>query len=168
MELTELNLNEDQLKGVKEIINNESEKIRTDYDKKYKTTEEYEKLNISYKELDGKYLNLTNELLELREYKTKSEEKIRQDNIVKILKDNGLNSELAQYLNIKDKDGEELQNYIKGIAEIVSKQQKDFVPNFQHNNVKSTITKEDFNKMSLLEKTKLYKENKDLYNLFNR
>lgn len=168
MELTELNLNEDQLKGVKEIINNESEKIRTDYDKKYKTTEEYEKLNISYKELDGKYLNLTNELLELREYKTKSEEKIRQDNIVKILKDNGLNSELAQYLNIKDKDGEELQNYIKGIAEIVSKQQKDFVPNFQHNNFKSTITKEDFNKMSLLEKTKLYKENKDLYNLFNR
>ncbi len=168
MELTELNLNEDQLKGVKEIINNESEKIRTDYDKKYRATEEYEKLNISYKELDGKYLNLTNELLELREYKTKSEETIRQDNIKKILKNNGLNSELAQYLNVEDKDGEELQNYIKGIAEIVSKQQKDFVPNLQHNNVKSTITKEDFNKMSLLEKTKLYKENKDLYNLLNR
>lgn len=162
MELTELNLNEDQLKGVKEIINNESEKIKSDNDKKY------ENLNISYKELDGKYLNLTNELLELREYKIKSEETIRQDNIKKILKNNGLNSELAQYLNVEDKDGEELQNYIKGIAEIVSKQQKDFVPNLQHNNVKSTITKEDFNKMSLLEKTKLYKENKDLYNLLNR
>lgn len=168
MELTELNLNEEQLKGVQTIIDNESKKVKTEYDKKYKTNEDYEKLNTSYKELDGKYTSLTDEILKLREYKSKSEEKIREDNIKKMAEDNGLNGELIEYLNIKDKSDEELQNYIKGVAEIISKQQKDFVPQHQYNNIKNEISKEDFKKMSFLEKNELYKKDRDLYNLLNK
>ncbi len=38
----------------------------------------------------------------------------------------------------------------------------------KHNSNKTSITKEDFNKMSYMERMNLYKENKELYNKLSK
>lgn len=164
MTLEELGLNEDQLKGVKAIIQSETDKVRTKYSQELKDLQDRSKSIEDYTELDNKYNSLTDELLELRDYKTKNEEMLRQNKINSMLEEKGL-SGIAQYLKIDDDT--DLESYINEIAETVSKQQKTFIPNKQHNNVKSELTKEDFKKMNLAERTELYNNNKELYNILS-
>ncbi|WP_058230308.1 hypothetical protein [Clostridium butyricum] len=171
MELTELGLNEEQLNGVNSILQSEGDKIRTKYTKEIselkenmKSSEDFENLNNNYKEIEGKYNSLTNELLELRDYKTKNEETLRENKINSMLEEKGL-SGIAQYLKISDDT--DLETYINEIAETVSKQQKTFIPQ-QANNIKSEITKEQFSKMNYMERQKLYLENKELYDILSK
>lgn len=152
MELTELNLSEEQLQGVKGYLQSEGDKIRTKYNKEIKELKE--KLPV---EKDAETLAYEKEKADFKREKQIFE-------LSKQLSDKGLNSKLADYLNV---DGvEDLETYITDLNKLLGV--KDFVPNKGHNGATGNITKEQFSKMNYMERQKLYTENKDLYNILSK
>lgn len=165
MELTELNLTEEQLTGVQKLLQSEGDKIRTEYSKKLKDLQNNTRSIDDYTELDNKYNSLVDELLELRDYKTKNEEVLRQNKINEMLKDKGIEG-IAKYL--KFDESTDLESYINEISETLNKQQqKNFVPN-SHTTQNNNITKEDFKKMNYSQRVNLYNSNKELYDILSK
>lgn len=152
MELTELNLSEEQLTGVNSILQSEGDKIRTKYNKEIK-------------DLKAKLpVEKTEEELAYEKEKADFKREKAQFELSKQLSDKGLNAELSKYLNT---DGvEDLETYITDLGKLLGV--KDFVPNMGHNNGAGNITKEQFSKMNYMERQKLYTENKDLYNILSK
>lgn len=152
MELTELNLSTEQLEGVNSYIQSEGDKIRTKYNKQIKELEckipkEKDKETLAYE-------------------KEKAEFEKEKANFVlsKKLTDKGLNSELAQYLNIGE--GVEIETYIEDLTKIIGTTTNTFKPSSHANN--SGITKEQFNSMNYSERTNLYNTNKTLYDILSK
>lgn len=164
MELTELNLTEEQLAGVQKLLQSEGDKIRTEYSKKLKDLQNNTRSIDDYTELDNKYNSLVDELLELRDYKTENEEVLRQNKINEMLKEKGIEG-IAKYL--KFDEGTDLESYINEISETLNKQQKNFVPN-SHTTQNNNITKEDFKKMNYSQRVNLYNSNKELYDILSK
>lgn len=152
MELTELNLSEEQLTGVNSILQSEGDKIRTKYSKEIN-------------DLKAKLpKEKTEEELAYEKEKADFKREKAQFELSKQLSDKGLNSELSKYLNT---DGvEDLETYITDLNKLLGG--KDFVPNRGHNGATGNITKEQFSKMNYMERQKLYTENKDLYNILSK
>lgn len=178
MELTELNLNEEQTNGVqeyvKEVLKNEGDKIKTDYSK---INDDYDnqikELNITIEDLKGKLpvekseteLALEKRLKAIEDKEKEVSKKERYNNLNSGLTNKGLSNELAKYLNIEGV--EDLEGYVDEVANVIGKQLKSFKPsNTSH--IPTNITKEQFNKMGYMEKIKIYNENKELYNLLNK
>lgn len=152
MELTELNLSEEQLTGVKGYLQSEGDKIRTKYSKEINDL----KAKLP-KEKDAETIAYEKEKADFKREKAQFE-------LSKQLSDKGLNAELSKYLNT---DGvEDLETYINDLGKLLGV--KDFVPNMGHNNGAGNITKEQFSKMNYMERQKLYTENKDLYNILSK
>lgn len=152
MELTELNLSEEQLAGVNSILQSEGNKIRTKYSKEIN-------------DLKAKLpKEKTEEELAYEKEKADFKREKAQFELSKQLSDKGLNAELSKFLNT---DGvEDLETYISDLNKLLGG--KDFVPSKGHNNGASNITKEQFSKMNYMERQKLYIENKDLYNILSK
>lgn len=175
MELTELNLSAKQLEGVnsylEETLNtklqSEGDKIRGKYSKEIKNFE------IQIEELKGKLpvekseaeIEMENRLKAIEDREKEVAKKEQLTSLQKQLSDKGLNGELAKYLNIGE--GTDLETYLGEIAEIVGKQATNTYKPKSHANA-TGITKEQFKKMGVLERTNLYNTNKELYDILSK
>lgn len=180
MELNELNLTEEQLKGVQDYVQSslqsEGDKIRTKYSK---ITSDYENqikgLNETITDLKGKLpvekteteIELEKRLKAIEDREKELNRKEKYNNLTSTLTNKGLNGELAKYLNIDGiEEGETLETYIDGLVEVIGKTKNTFKP--VNHNKSTNITKEDFKKMGYMDRMKLYKENNELYNLLSK
>ncbi|MBS6519447.1 MAG: hypothetical protein KH359_01955 [Clostridiales bacterium] len=144
-ELTqELNLNEDAVGKLSKLIQSETDKVRTDYSQRLKTAnEEIEKFKPKEPTPDQiEYENTKKELNNLK--------------FAMKLKEIGVSDDLAKYLKA-DIDLEDFGKFYKGF----NAQKQDYVAKKHVEN--AGVTKEQFNKMTIAEKTKLYNENPELY-----
>lgn len=171
MELTELNLSAEQLEGVNSILESrlqsEGDKIRGKYSKEIKTYEtQLEELKAKLPvEKSEAEIEMENRLKALEDREKEVAKKEQLSNISKQLSDRGLNSELAKYLNVSE--GVDLETYLGELAEIIGKQATNtYKPKSHATN--TTMTKEQFKKMGVLERTNLYNTNKDLYDILSK
>lgn len=163
MDLNELNLSEEQLASVQKYVQSETDKVRTDYSTKLRNVnEELSKYKPVEKTEAEKALEERLKALEDKEKELSARE--RSQTIAKSLKDKGLPEELAQFITVGDdvnadveKVGAVLGNYFLN---------SNFRPE-SHANNKGT-TKEQFGKMSYMERTKLFKENPELYKMLSQ
>lgn len=154
MELSELNLTEEQLTGVNSILQSEGDKIRTKYNKQIK-------------ELEAKIpKEKTEEELAYEKEKTDFEREKAQFNLQKQLSDKGLDSQLAKYINVQGV--EDLETYISEIADVMGKQATQTFKPSSHANNNGGITKEQFNTMTYNERMNLYNTNKSLYDILSK
>lgn len=161
MELSELNLTEEQLTSVQKLIQSETDKVRTKYSQELKTAnEELSKYKPKEKTQDELDLETRIRNLELKEAELAAKEK--NVRIKSKLEEKGLPVALADYLRLEndedvDKVGSELANY------------------FLNNGIKPTnhakaqaITREQFRKMSYAQRAQLYQDNPELYKVLSK
>lgn len=142
-------------------LQSETDKVRTEYSKKIKAMEE-ELKELKPKEKTQEQIELENRVQALEQKEKEIQAKERLFKVAETLENNGLNKQLAKYLNVQGI--EDLESYITEIKETLNKQLLDnsFKPQ-NHSNAKEIVSKEEFNKMSYMERQKLYRENKELY-----
>ena len=128
--------------AVDKSIQSETDKVRTEYSKKVKELEKFKPVEKSETEIELE--TLKKELADTKFSKT--------------LKDIGVDDSLAKFIK-SDCDIEELSTFVKGFAQ----NQQDFIPN-NMNMGDNSITKEQFKKMGIADRTKLYDSNPELYN----
>ncbi|MVX64640.1 hypothetical protein GKZ28_13150 [Clostridium chromiireducens] len=184
MELSELNLNEEQLTGVNEYLESqiqaklqsEGDKIRTKYNNKIK---EYEtkvgEYDITIENLKSKIpVEQTPEQIEnerrFKALEDKENENIKKEKMLDLqekLSNKGLNKQLAQYLNVQGV--EDLETYLGEIVEAIGKQATStYQPKKHVDTANSNITKADFLKMNYQQRTDLYASNPELYKLLSK
>ena len=158
MELNELNLTDEQMVSVQKLIQSETDKVRTKYSQELKTVnDELNKYKPVEKTESEKALEERLKALETREAELAAKE--RSQNIASKLKAKGLPEELANYITV----GEDIDADVEKVGNALGNYflNANFKPE-SHASNKGT-TKEQFKKMSYIEKTKLYKENPELY-----
>lgn len=158
MELTELNLNEEQLTSVQAIIQSETDKVRTKYNKEIKELKE--KLPVEKTEAE---IALEERLKAIEEKEQALAKQEHLNNLSKQLSDKGLNGEIAKYLNIAE-DGE-LDEIFKLI---VGDKSNTYKPSNHVDTANGGITKEQFAKMSYSERTNLYNTDRELYDTLSK
>lgn len=169
MENTEVKETVEQTKtytkeDVEKIIQSESDKVRTKYNKQIKALEE--ELQTLRPITPSKEEIALKERIEALNKKEKAlNKKELEFRVMENLENKGLNKQLVKYLNIQGAD-EDLETYLEEFAEVIKKQTNNFIPK-DHNSKKMAISKEEFNKMSYLQKQDLYVKDKDLYNKLN-
>lgn len=159
MELKELNLSGEQLQGVNKVIQSETDKVRTEYSKKIKELES--KLPVEPTE-EEKALQERIKALEERERAIAQKE--FETELQGKLKDKGLNEQLAKYLNVEGV--EDLETYLEEVAKVVSNQIEGYKPRGHESNV--GVTKEQFSKMSYVERMNLFETNRQLYDTLSK
>ena len=171
MELTELNLSAEQLEGVNSILESrlqsEGDKIRGKYSKEIKTYEtQLEELKAKLPvEKSEAEIEMENRLKAIEDREKEVAKKEQLTNLQKQLTDKGLNNELAKYLNVSE--GTDLETYLGELVEIVGKQATNtYKPKSHATN--TTITKEQFKKMNVMERTNLYNTNRELYDILSK
>lgn len=142
----QLQLDETQVELVKKFKQSTEDRIRSDYSAKLKDAE------TKLKELTP--IELTEEQKEIEALK-KELETTKFNNA---LKDLGVSNDMAKYLK-SDIDLDEFKKFYDSIKTAPS----DFVPNDSNINLGGGITKEQFSKMSIAERTELYNTNAELY-----
>lgn len=183
MDLTTLNLSEDQLKGVTDYVTgevaktkesfkdfiskddlakltqSETDKVRTEYSKKVKELNE-ELVKYKPVEKTEKEIEVENRIkvLEDREKDIQAKEKLL--NVSDKLKEQGLPQQLAKYLV----QGEDVETEISSLKELFNglALSNAFIPS-NHKSKTESVTKEQFKKMSMAEKENLYTTNIELY-----
>lgn len=158
MKLEDLNIQDKELlENLKKVIQGAEDTVRTEYSKKLKELEK--KLP---KEKSPEELSVEERIKALEERERQTTIKEQKLNASILLKDKGLDTKLSKYLSL---DGvEDLETYINEIAEVVGKQSKVNTYNPKgHKSSGNTITKDQFKKMSLMEKQKLYETDKETY-----
>lgn len=145
----QLQLTDEQEELVKKFQQSAEDRIRTDYSKRLKDAQsELEKL---------KPVEKTEEQKEIERLKAE----LNTANFNKSLKDMGVSDDMAKYLR-HDIDMTEFKTFYDGFRAKQS-QGNDFVPNDTNINLGGGITKEQFSKMGIEERTKLYNTNPELY-----
>lgn len=152
-----LNLTEEQIEGVKKILQSETDKVRTDYTKKIKELEKYKP-----KEKSPEEMELEERIKKLEEREKSLAEKENLENISLKLEEKGLPKQLAKFLNI---GADDLETSIDRLLDVFkeSKLNNSFIPKNKGTEPK-TITKDQFNKMGYRERVQLSENNPDLYN----
>lgn len=147
---TEFNLNEECVGKLEKLIQSETDKVRTDYSQKLKLAneqiEQYRPKEKTQEQID--FENTKNELNQLK-FNMK-------------LKEIGVSDDLARYLK-SDIDLEDFGEFYKGF----NAQRQDYVAK-KHVGNNCGITKEQFRAMNISERTKLYNENPQLYNVLRQ
>lgn len=160
MNLTELNLTEEQMASVQKFVQSETDKVRTDYSQKLRTVnEELAKYKPAEKTESEKALEERLKALEDREAELAAKE--RSQKIVSKIKAKGLPEELAQYLTIGDNIDEDVEKVGAALGNYFLN--ANYKPESHASN--KGITREQFSKMSYMERSKLYKENPELYKM---
>lgn len=146
---------------VNKMVQSSTDKVRTEYSQKIKTIEcELEKYKPKEKSKNEIELEEKLKVLEQKEKDLLAKE--NQFKVSETLEMNGINKQLAKYLNFSDV--EDMDNYIGEIKELLNKQllSNSFNPK-NHASNKDSITKEQFDSMNYSEKVKLYQENQELF-----
>lgn len=143
-------------------VQSAEDRIRTEYSKKIKTLEE-ELKRLKPKEKTEAEIELEKRIQALENKEKELQKKELEIQVSKTLENNGLPSQLANF--IKMEGVEDVESYLTEIKEVLNKHlvNNSYKPK-NHSSNKTSITKEQFKKMSLLEKQKLYRENEALYN----
>lgn len=159
--LEELNLTTEQMEGVQKYVQAEGDKIRTKYSKQIKDLES--KVPKEKTEEEKAFEKRVKDL-EIKEKEIAKKEMLT--NAKEILTNKGLDTQLVDF--IKFEGVEDLETYINNIAEVVGKQTKNsYVPK-GHEKANGNITKEQFSKMTLMERQNLYNTNKQLYDILSK
>lgn len=157
--LEELKLTEEQLQGVNKVIQSETDKVRTEYSKKIKELES--KLPVEPTE-EEKALQERIKALEEREKAIAQKE--FETELQGKLKDKGLNEQLSKYLNVEGV--EDLETYLEEVAKVIGNQIEGYKPRGHESNV--GVTKEQFSKMSYVERMNLFETNRQLYDTLSK
>lgn len=157
--LEELKLTEEQLQGVNKVIQSETDKVRTEYSKKIKELES--KLPVEPTE-EEKALQERIKALEERERAIAQKE--FETELQGKLKDKGLNEQLSRYLNVQGV--EDLETYLEEVAKVIGNQIEGYKPRGHESNV--GVTKEQFSKMSYVERMNLFETNRQLYDTLSK
>lgn len=159
MELTELNLTEEQMEVVNKAIQSNTDKVRTDYSLKLKGVEgELAKYKPTEKSDSEKALEERLAILEAKEKEISNKEKAMT--IADKLSAKGLPSELANYLNI---NGDDLDKTIDEVGATVNNYFLNSGNKPNNHTTNKGLTKKDFKAMSYGERAKLFQENAELY-----
>lgn len=154
MELNELNLTEEQLLNVQKLIQSAEDKVRTKYSNELKDVkDELNKYKPKEKSPDEISLEERIKALEMREAEIASKEKVTK--LASELNTKGVPADLAKFLNA-DTNVEEVATLLN--AHFLN---GNFKP--QNHGGSDGITKEQFRKMSYMEKAELFEKNPELY-----
>lgn len=145
--IEELKLNEEQTELIKKFQQSTEDVIRTDYSKQLKA--------VNDELVKFKPVEKTAEQIELEQLKKELAETKFQKN----LKEIGVKDDLSKYLK-SDINIEEFKGFYENFKG--SDGLKDFVPS-NKNMGDSGITKEEFKKMGISDRTKLYESSPELY-----
>ncbi|EPY6467464.1 capsid assembly scaffolding protein Gp46 family protein [Clostridium sporogenes] len=140
-------------------IQSAEDRVRTEYSKKLKQMEE-ELEELRPKEKSQFELDMEARVQALEQKEKEVAKKELELNVTNKLQEQGLPSQLSKYLV----GVEDVETEINSLKEIFNNNalNNSFKPQ-KHNNSKEKISKEDFNKMTLLERQKLYETNQELY-----
>ncbi|WP_096634854.1 capsid assembly scaffolding protein Gp46 family protein [Clostridium cochlearium] len=143
-------------------VQSAEDRIRTEYSKKIKALEE-ELKGLKPKEKSKSEIELEKRIKKLENKEKELQAKELEMKVSKTLENNGLPMQLSKYLNLTGV--EDVESYLGEIKEVLNKHliNNSYKPQ-DHAGNKNSITKEQFKKMSLLEKQELYKNNEALYN----
>ena len=158
-----MNLSEEQLAQVQKYVQSETDKVRTDYSQKLRTAnEELAKYKPAEKTEVELALEQRLKVLEDREASLAAKERSQQ--IASKIKAKGLPEELAQYLSIGDDIDADVEKVSGALGNYFLN--TNYKPESHASN--KGITKEQFARMSYMERSKLYKENPELYKMLAR
>lgn len=155
---------------VNKKLQSETDRVRTEYSKKIKEYEEKLKELTPATKSDAE-LEIEARLKALEDKEREVQAKELELKVSETLENNGLPKQLAKYINIQG--AEDLESYLGEVKEVLSKHLADtslnntYKPN-KHTATKDMITKEQFNKMSYMERLNIFKTNEELYNKLNK
>ncbi|UZW14331.1 DUF4355 domain-containing protein [Clostridium pasteurianum] len=147
-------------------IQSETDKVRQNlYKEKIKPLED-ELVKLKPVDKSESEIELENRLKVLEDKEKEIQAKERLIKVSETLKDNGLNSQLAKYINLQGV--EDLESYTKELAGVLQKHITDSQINnsykpSNHTGNKDVISKDDFIKMSYADRVNLFKSNEELY-----
>ena len=163
MELTEMNLTDEQLANVQKYVQSHEDRIRTDYSKRLKdANDELAKYKPVEKSDKEKALEDRISALEAKEKELANKEKAMT--IANKLKEKELPEGLAQYLSV----GDDVDKTIDEVGALFGNYFLNGSNKPSNHNTNKGITKKDFQKMSYMERTKLFQENPTLYEALNK
>lgn len=163
MELNELNLSAEQLESVQKLIQSETDKVRTKYSQELKTAnDELAKYKPVEKTQAEKDFEARLKALEDKEAELNAKE--RSNTIASKLKAKGLPEELATFISVGENIDEDIEKVGTALGNYFLN--ANFKPE-SHANNKGT-TKEQFKRMSYMERTKLFQENPELYKMLSQ
>lgn len=161
MDIKELGLTAEQLDAVQKYAQSEADKVRTNYSKQLKdVNEELNKYKPKEKTEEEKSLEARIKALEDREAEISKKE--RQVQVKGKLEELGLPTGLADYLNFKNDED---------IEKVGGELAKYFLENGSKptNHAKSQpVTRDQFKKMSYVQRAQLYNENPELYKALSK
>lgn len=163
MELENLNLSDEQLAGVKQLLQSEGDKIRTKYSNELRTVKE-ELKNYKPAEKSDTEIEFENRMKELEAREQKLLAKERETELSVKLNELGLPKELGQYLNL----GEDVDAGLQAVSVAINGYLLNNGNKPTNHSKQQSITKADFKKMSYGEKAQLFQENPELYNALAR
>lgn len=163
MELTEMNLTEEQLANVQRYVQSHEDRIRTDYSKRLKdANDELMKYKPVEKSDSEKALEERLSALEAKEKEIANKE--RAMTIADKLKERELPVELAKYINV----GDDVDTTLDELGTMFGNYFLNGSNKPGNHNTNKGITKQDFKKMSYAERAKLFQENPALYQTLNK
>ena len=163
MNIDELNLTDETKAQVEKLLQSETDKIRTEYSQKLKTVnEELNQYKPKEKSDAEKALEDRISALEAKEKELANKEKAMT--IANKLKEKELPEGLAQYLLV----GDDVDKAIDEVGALFGNYFLSGSNKPSNHNTNKGITKKDFQKMSYMERTKLFQENPTLYEALNK
>ena len=163
MNIDELNLTDETKAQVEKLLQSETDKIRTEYSQKLKTVnEELNQYKPKEKSDAEKALEDRISALEAKEKELANKEKAMT--IANKLKEKELPEGLAQYLSV----GDDVDKAIDEVGALFGNYFLSGSNKPGNHNTNKGITKKDFQKMSYMERTKLFQENPTLYEALNK
>lgn len=163
MNIDELNLTDETKAQVEKLIQSETDRVRTEYSQKLKTVnEELSQYKPKEKSDAEKALEDRISALEVKEKELANKEKAMT--IANKLKDKGIPTELAQYLSV----GDDVDKTIDEVGALFGNYFLNGSNKPTNHNTNKGITKADFKKMSYIERSKLFQENPQLFEILNK
>ena len=163
MNIEELNLSDETKAQVEKLIQSETDRVRTEYSQKLKTVnEELNQYKPKEKSDAEKALEERISALEAKEKELANKEKAMT--IANKLKEKELPEGLAQYLSV----GDDVDKTIDEVGALFGNYFLNGSNKPSNHNTNKGITKKDFQKMSYMERTKLFQENPQLFEILNK
>ena len=163
MELTEMNLTDEQLANVQKYVQSHEDRIRTDYSKRLKdANDELAKYKPKEKSESEKALEERIAKLEAKEQEIIAKEKAMT--LASKLKEKELPEGLAKYLNV----GDDMDKTIDEVGAMFGNYFLDGSNKPTSHSTNKGITKKEFRTMGYAERAKLFSENPTLYEALSK
>ena len=163
MNIEELNLSDETKAQVEKLIQSETDRVRTEYSQKLKTVnEELSQYKPKEKSDAEKALEDRISALEAKEKELANKEKAMT--IANKLKEKELPEGLAQYLSV----GDDVDKTIDEVGALFGNYFLNGSNKPSNHTTNKGITKKDFQKMGYMERTKLFQENPQLFEILNK